>query len=140
MRRIFISSVQKELSEERVAVRDFIRGNRLLSRYFDVFLFEDLPARDRRPDRLYLEQVDQCDVFISLFASQYGWEDPNDGLSPTEKEFDFATASGKVRLLFLKNLGKDEPHPKMAALTARAKEQLKYQRFDDIAEIGRAHV
>ncbi len=66
---------------------------------------------------------------------QYGWEDPNDGLSPTEKEFDFATANGKYRLLFLKNLGKDEPHPKMAALTARAKEQLKYQRFDDIADL-----
>ncbi len=135
MRALFISSVQKELVEERVAVRDFIRGNRLLSRHFDVFLFEDLPARDRRPDELYLEKVDQCDVFISLFAAQYGWEDPHDGLSPTEKEFDYATEKGKYCLLFLKNLGKTKAHPKMAALTDRAKAQLKYQRFGSVADL-----
>jgi hypothetical protein len=44
MKRIFISSVQKEFSEERRALRDFIQGEALLRRYFSVFLFEDLPA------------------------------------------------------------------------------------------------
>jgi len=132
---IFISSVQKEFTNERIGIRDFIQGNRLLSRHFVVFLFEDLPARDQRPDQLYLEKMDDCDVCISIFAAEYGWEDPDDGLSPTEREFDYATSAGKYRLLFLKNLGKDKPHPKMAALTARAKQHLKYQRFDDLADL-----
>ena len=55
--RIFISSVQKELAEERRAIRDFVRGDALLRRFFDVFLFEDLPASDRRADDVYLDEV-----------------------------------------------------------------------------------
>ena len=35
--RIFISSVQKELQAERQAVRDFVRGDPLLRRFFDLF-------------------------------------------------------------------------------------------------------
>jgi len=132
---VFISSVQKEFAEERKAIRDFIHGNRLLSRHFDVFLFEDLPAKDRRPDELYLEEVERCPIFLSLFGKEYGWEDPEDGISPTEREFDRATETVKYRLLFLKNLGKDAPHPKMAALAARAKAQLKYQRFEDAGDL-----
>mgnify|MGYP000906379337 CR=1 FL=1 len=32
--KIFISGVQKEFSEERVALRDFLRGDALLRRWF----------------------------------------------------------------------------------------------------------
>ena len=42
--RVFISSVQSEFAEERRNLRDFIRSDATLSRYFDVFLFEDQPA------------------------------------------------------------------------------------------------
>ena len=45
---IFVSSVQKEFAQERRAIRDFVEGDALLRRFFDVFLFEDLPASDRR--------------------------------------------------------------------------------------------
>lgn len=48
--RIFISSVQKEFAEERQALKTYIQGDALLSRFFDVFLFEDIPARDRRAE------------------------------------------------------------------------------------------
>jgi ATP-dependent DNA helicase RecG len=41
---IFIRSVQKELAEERRALKSFIEGDPLLRRYFRAFLFEDLPA------------------------------------------------------------------------------------------------
>ena len=52
--RIFISSVQREFADERAALRDYVRGDPLMRRFFDVFLFEDVPAIDRRPDELYL--------------------------------------------------------------------------------------
>ena len=132
---IFVSSVQKELAAERLAVRDFISGNRLLSRHFDVFLFEDLPAKDRRPDNLYLDKVADCSVFLALFAKDYGWEDPKDGISPTEREFDLATERGKHRLVFLKNLGNEKPHAKMEALAGKAKAQLVYRRFGNTADL-----
>ena len=35
---VFLSSVQKELAEERQAVKNYIEGDALLSRFFDVFL------------------------------------------------------------------------------------------------------
>ena len=66
-KRIFISSVQKELEPERRAVKDFVHNDALLRRFFEVFLFEDLPAGDRRPDEAYLENVGRCDVYIGLF-------------------------------------------------------------------------
>lgn len=73
--RIFVSSVQKELAVERRAVHDFVECDALLRRFFDVFLFEDLPASGQRPDELYLSEIDRCAVYIGLFGNQYGYED-----------------------------------------------------------------
>jgi len=69
---IFISSVQKELQAERIAVRDYIAGDALLRRYFETFLFEDLPATDRRADELYIEEVGRADVYVAILGDEYG--------------------------------------------------------------------
>ena len=61
---LFVSSVQKEFSAERRAISDFIHGDSLLHRFFEVFLFEDLPASDRRQDAAYLAEADSCDIYI----------------------------------------------------------------------------
>ena len=98
---IFVSSVQKELADCRRAVKTFIENDPLLRRFFRVFLFEDLPARDRRADAVYLAEVDGCAIYVGLFGNDYGFED-TDGLSPTEREFDRATAQCKPRFIFLK--------------------------------------
>ncbi|MDD3713117.1 MAG: DUF4062 domain-containing protein [Candidatus Izemoplasmatales bacterium] len=113
---IFISSVQKELAEERRAMKSYIIGDALLGRFFDVFLFEDMPAADRRADKVYLDQVDRCDVYLGLLGNDYGYEDAQ-GVSPTEREFDRATSAGKQRLIFVKGENDDARHPKMQSLT-----------------------
>lgn len=87
---IFISSVQKELQAERRAVKAFVEGDPLLRRYFTAFLFEDLPAGNRRTDDVYLGDVDRCAVFVGLYGQEYGFED-DEGASPTDREFDRAT-------------------------------------------------
>ena len=61
-RRIFLSSVQKELASVRVGLRDYIGADPLLKNFFDVFLFEDLPAADRRADDVYLQEVGDCAI------------------------------------------------------------------------------
>lgn len=91
--RIFISSVQKEFAGERAALRDYLRGDALMRRFFDVFLFEDVPAADRRADELYLDEVRRCNLYVGLFGNDYGFEDV-EGVSPTEREFDLASAEG----------------------------------------------
>ena len=64
-----------------------------------VFLFEDLPARDQRADKVYLNEVNRSNIYIGLFGNEYGYEDP-EGISPTEREFDKATKACKYRLIF----------------------------------------
>ncbi len=131
---IFISSVQKELAEERRAVKDFIEGDPLLRRYFRIFLFEDLPASDRRADEVYLDEVDRCAVYVGIFGNEYGFEDA-EGMSPTEREFDRATERGKPRLIFVKGEIDKARHPKMRNLVRQAGAQLIRRRFGNIPEL-----
>ncbi|MCL4540149.1 MAG: DUF4062 domain-containing protein [Bacteroidetes bacterium] len=135
--RIFISSVQKELAEERRAIRDYVRGDELLRRFFDVFLFEDLPASDRRADDVYLEEVDRCPIYVGIFGNEYGSVDSS-GLSPTEREFDRATSHAKTRLIFIKGTDEAERHPNMRALITKAGSQLIRRRFVGLSDLQAA--
>jgi len=132
--RLFISSVQKDLAEERQALKDYIEGDTLLRRFFEVFLFEKLPASDRRANDVYLDEVDRCDLYIGLFGDQYGHEN-EEGISPTEREFDRATNRGKTRLIYVRGANDNRRHPKMAALIRKAGDQLIRRRFVTTAEL-----
>ncbi|MEK7269908.1 MAG: Fic family protein [Planctomycetota bacterium] len=132
--RIFVSSAQKEFAAERRALRAFIEGDALLRRFFDVFLFEDLPASGRRADQVYLAEVDRCDVYLGLLGNDYGSEGAS-GLSPTEREFDRATASGKERLVFVKGNDDSARHPKMRSLLRKAGDQVVRRRFGSTPEL-----
>ena len=127
--RLFVSSVQREFAEERAALRDYLRGDPLMRRFFEAFLFEDVPATDRRPDALYLEEVERCDLYVGLFGLEYGSED-DDGVSPTEREFDRAEALGKHRLIFVKGGAGETRHPSMQTLIDRAQADLVRRRFN----------
>ena len=132
--RIFISSVQREFAQEREALRNYLRRDPLMRRFFDVFLFEDVPASDRRPDALYLDEVKQSDLYVGLFGNDYGTED-EDGISPTEREFDQATASGIHRLIFVKGTDDSIRKPKMLALIQKAQIGLIRKRFNTSEEL-----
>ena len=113
--RIFISSVQTEFAQERAALRDYLRGDPLMRRFFEVFMFEEVPASDRRPDALYLDEVERCDLYVGVFGNEYGTED-EEGVSPTEREFDNATTMGTHRLIFVKGVDDRARNPKMQTL------------------------
>lgn len=131
MIRIFVSSVQKELAGERRAIKDYILGDPLLRRFIaDVFLFEDIPARDRQPDNIYLEEVEQRDIYLAIFGEQYGWKNEQ-GKSPTELEFDHATKTRRERLVFVKGENDQDRDPDMAKLIRKAGAQLTRRRFTD---------
>jgi predicted HTH transcriptional regulator len=134
---LFISSVQKELQQERRALKEFVQGDALIRRFFGVFLFEDLPARDRKADDVYLEEVEQCDAYVGLFGNEYGSEDDG-GISPTEREFDLASTKGKPRLIFVKGTDDKTRHPKMLKLIRKAGSQLIRRRFTSIPELTAA--
>ena len=132
--RIFISSVQREFAREREQLRDYLRGDSLMRCFFEVFLSEETPASDRRPDRACLDEVDRCDIYVGLFGRDYGSED-TEGVSPTEREFERATESGKHRLIFVKGAEGSGRHPRMEALIVRAQPGLVRRQFATGAEL-----
>ena len=117
--KIFISSVQNEFAKERRQIADYIRQDSLFSMYFDPFLFEELPAQDKSAQTAYLEQAADAGIYLLLLGKRYGYEDEN-GISPTEREYDTATASHAYRIAFIKEMQEREP-----------KEDLFKQKIDD---------
>ena len=109
--RIFISSVQKEFSEERKALAKYIREDALLRRFFEPFIFEELPAINLSAPEAYLAEAAQSEIYLGIFGQEYGYEDA-DGFSPTEREFDKATEQGNHRIVFVKRCS--ERNPKVA--------------------------
>lgn len=134
MHRIFISSVQKELAAERRALKDYIHGDPLLRRFFEVFLFEDLPASDRRADAVYLDEVARSDTYVGIFGDEYGSEDA-EGVSPTQHEFTYASELRKQRLIFVKGVDDSARHPKMRTLIRQAGNELIRRRFVSVPEL-----
>ena len=135
--KIFISSVQKELAAERRAVKEFIIHDPLLSRFIsDVFLFEDIPAGNRKPDDIYLGEVEQCDIYLAILGNEYGWKN-EDGKSPTELEFEYATQTHRERLVFVKGKDDKSRESDMARLVSRAGSQVTRRRFPDTSGLIR---
>ena len=132
--RIFLSSVQKEFAAERSALRDYLRGDALMRRFFEVFLFEEVPAADRPTDALYLHEVDRADLYLGLFGDDYGFEDA-EGVSPTQREFERATERRIPRLVFVKGADDRAKHPHMQALIRRAGGELIRRRFGTAPEL-----
>ena len=115
--RIFISSVQREFAAERKLLADYIRKDAILGRFFDVFLFEDVPAQERPASAVYLSEVDECDIYLCLLGKTYGNTDRR-GVSATECEYERAEAKQKDRLCFVRNVD-GEREKKETAFVAR---------------------
>lgn len=73
--RIFISSVQREFARERRQLAEYIRKDLVFSKFFDVFLFEEIPAGDASPKAVYLKEVARSDIYLGLIGREYGFED-----------------------------------------------------------------
>ena len=107
--KIFVSANQKELREERLAVKDVINNNATLRQCFDVFLFEDLPAKGKSPATTYLKHVSDSDIYVGILGKEYGIKG-EDHLSATEREFrrfQKARPAGEI-IIFVKGSSQDD--------------------------------
>lgn len=64
--RIFISSVQSEFAEERAMLCHYIRTDVLLGKFFEPFIFEEVPANEYPTSHVYLKEVEQCLSLIHI--------------------------------------------------------------------------
>ncbi len=133
--KIFISSVQKEFAQLRLDLKAFLLGDAVLRRFVsEVFLFEELPASDRRADQVYLEKVERCDIYVGLFGYEYGNEDPQ-GVSATEREYIHATQLGKTRLIYVWGADEKRRATRMKTLVRKVGGALIRRRVDNVSAL-----
>ena len=133
--RIFVSSVQKEFAQIRRDLKAFLLGDAVLRRFVsEVFLFEEMPAKDRRADQVYLEEVERCDIYLGIFGYDYGFEDQA-GISPTEHEYDHATRHRKARLVYVWGMDDKKRASKMQQLVRKAGSELIRRRVEDVSAL-----
>ena len=107
--KVFISSVQREFAVERKLLAEYIRKDVILGRFFEVFLFEDVPAQERSASDVYLSEVDASDIYLGILGATYGHVDRK-GVSATEREYERAEKKQKERICFVKTVsGEREP-------------------------------
>jgi hypothetical protein len=125
---VFVSSTFTDLKEEREKVLQAILENRAFPAGMELF-----PAADDEQFEFIKREIESSDYYIVIIAGRYG-SVAQDGLSFTEKEYDFAISIGKPVLTFLhKDIGKligDKLEP-----TDEAKANLK--RFREKAKTGK---
>ncbi|MGD1152747.1 MAG: ATP-binding protein [Syntrophales bacterium] len=133
--KIFVSSVQKEFQQVRLDLKAFLTGDAVLHRFIsEVFLFEELPAKDRRADEVYLEEVKRCDIYLGIFGYDYGKED-KDGISPTEQEYNYAGKHRKTRLIYVWGSDEKKRAPKMRQLVSNASSELIRRRIENFSAL-----
>ncbi|MCK4813687.1 MAG: DUF4062 domain-containing protein, partial [Candidatus Marinimicrobia bacterium] len=127
-KKIFISSVQNEFAYERAALLEYIQSDPMLGIFFEVFIFEKLPAIDMSTQNAYLKEVEACDIYLGILGKEYGYED-SDGISPTEREFDHATKFHKTRFIYLTSHSLKQRHIKEQSFIQKAQTVLIRKQF-----------
>ena len=134
--KIFVSGNQNELKNERLAVKEVVKDNSVFERFFDVFLFEDVPASSQRPDLTFINEVKDSDIFIGILGNKYGNIDEK-GLSPTEREFRTFIANNPHSniFIFVKGSRDETREEKIQKLIDFIRTSVTYKRFDDLKDL-----
>ena len=139
MKRIFISSVQKEFERERAAIKKMIESDPILKPNFKAFVFEiDAPASDKSTQQVYLNEIEKSDIYLLLVGNKYGY--CKDGeVSPTEQEFDKAQELGLTKLVFVRgtdNSKRDAREALFLDKVSRERVRVRYQDSDPEQAVG----
>lgn len=134
--KVFISSVQREFEWERRQLCDYIRTDALLGKFFVPFIFEDLPASEISAQKAYLTQAAECHIYLGILGIQYGNEDA-EGVSPTEREYDTATAHFAHRLIYTLRTDSSR-HPKEQAFISKVEQDVVRRGFSTYEELRTA--
>ncbi len=96
MVKVFIGSTKEDLIPFREAVRDAA-----LELGCHPEMMEYWAAMDATAVKACMDKVDECGIYVGIFAHRYGYCPVGSDISITEMEFDRATANGIQRLCFL---------------------------------------
>jgi hypothetical protein len=112
---IFVPSTFRDLADER---QDAIRN--ILDLGHIPAGMELFPASDTEQLSYIKKVIDECDYYLLIMGGRYGSLDSN-GISFTEREYDYAVEAGKVVLAFVHGdtsiipIGKSDTAPRLQA-------------------------
>jgi len=133
---VFVSSVQKELEDERVIVQNLLGTDAFLTAHCAPVLYEFEPASPELALAGCLKSLDGCQVYLLIVAAQYGTV--VGGVSITQAEYRRAKEKKLPVLAFIKG---DRKAPREAGTEALLRELdddgPKYKRFGNVIELQR---
>lgn len=97
-----ISSTIDDLGAERDAVDRAIRDFK-----FERFRSESMGSLSRSPREVCEEAARECDIFILILGSRYGWVIPEVGVSVVESEYEVARQTNPAKILVYVTQHKD---------------------------------
>jgi hypothetical protein len=96
MKKVFISSTYNDLKEHREEVKKQIEQLGLI-----VIDMKNLGNRSEEPKKVCLQEIENCDIMIGIYAYRYGFIPENQEFSITELEYNHATKLNKKVLCYL---------------------------------------
>ena len=131
---IFVSSVQKELEDERAIVQNLLSTDSFLSAHCSPVLYEFEPASPDQALEGCLKSLDGCQVYLLIVAAQYGTLVGK--LSITHAEYQRAKAKKLPVLAFIKGDRKAKREEGTEALLKELDDDgPKYKRFGNVIEL-----
>jgi predicted HTH transcriptional regulator len=132
--RIFVSSVQKELEDERLIVQNLVNTDLFLSAHCTPVLYEYEPASPEKAMEGCLKSLSGCQVYLLMVAEQYGALAGE--LSITHTEYRCAKQQSMPILAFIKGDRARKREPKTNELLEELDaDGFKYKRFGNIIEL-----
>jgi len=110
--KVFVSSTRKDLEQYRSAVRDAI-----LKMGYHPIMMEYMGAGKMTPKKESLENVEESDIFIGIYAHRYGYIPFEEKTSITEQEYRKAVDEKKEIFCFIVDPDNDWPEEKKENFT-----------------------
>lgn len=131
---VFVSSVQRELEDERLIVQNLVNTDPFLATHCAAVLYELEPASPEKALEGCLKALDTCQVYLLIGGSQYGTL--VDGLSITHREYRRAKDRSLPVLAFIKGDRKLDRETGTATLLDELDHDgFKYKRFGNVVEL-----
>jgi hypothetical protein len=131
MKTVFISSIQREFGDIRLAARNAVE-----SMGMHAVMAETTGASPASPRRALLDEVRDADIFLLLLGPRYG-ESGDSRRSPTEDEYNEAVRLDKPILVLRQNVAMEPEQEAFLARTRGSWEEGKLSgSFDDAADAG----
>lgn len=132
--RLFVSSVQKELEDERLIVQNLVATDAFLAAHCVPVLYELEPASPAQALDGCLASLDGCQVYVLIVGVEYGTLVSK--LSITHAEYRRAKQNTLPVLAFIKGDRRVKREEGTAALLAELeRDGFKYKRFGNVIEL-----